>query len=268
MTEDIQRYDYLEESQRIKTSNLQLPSSNLKNNYMKIGIIGAMEIEVVRLKEQLNHRSEIKKGNFIFYTGQFNKVDVVLLQSGIGKVNAAIGATLLIDNFSPDCVINTGAAGGFKGNVSVGDIVISTQVAHHDMDCTVFGYQYGQVPGMPAFFTANKKLVALTESCIHQMGGINIIKAAVLTGDQFMNSSEQTAQIKQQFPDAEAVEMEGAAIAQTCYQFKTPFVIIRSISDIAGQENAMEYEQFVETAAVNSANMVMAIAKQLETATL
>ncbi len=231
---------------------------------MKIGIIGAMEIEVVRLKEQLNNRKEINKSNFTFYTGQINSADIILLQSGIGKVNAAIGATLLIDNFNPDCIINTGAAGGIKGTVSVGDIVISTQAAHHDMDCTVFGYQRGQVPGMPAFFTANKKLIELTENCIHQMGGINTIKATILTGDQFMNSAEQTAQIKQQFPDAEAVEMEGAAIAQTCYQFQTPFVIIRSISDIAGQENAIEYEQFVETAAVNSANMVMEIIKRLE----
>ncbi len=235
---------------------------------MKIGIIGAMEIEVVRLKGQLNNRNEIKKGNFTFYTGLLNNIDIVLLQSGIGKVNAAIGATLLIDNFNPDCIINTGAAGGFKGTVSVGDIVISTQAAHHDMDCTVFGYRYGQVPGMPPFFTANKKLIELTEKCIHQIGNINTVKAAVLTGDQFMNSAEQTAQIKKQFPDAEAVEMEGAAIAQTCYRFQTPFVIIRSISDIAGQENAIEYEQFVETAAVNSANMVMAITKQLETENL
>ncbi len=230
---------------------------------MIIGVIGAMEIEVVRLKEQLQNRKEIKKGNFTFYTGKINEVDIVLLQSGIGKVNATIGTTLLIDTFKPDYVINTGAAGGFKGNVAVGDIVISTKVAHHDMDCTVFGYQHGQVPGMPAFFVANPKLIELTEKCIHQIGDINTIKATVLTGDQFMNSAEQTAKIKQQFPDAEAVEMEGAAIAQTCYQFNTPFVVIRSISDIAGQENAMEYEQFVEVAAVNSANMVVAITKQI-----
>lgn len=230
---------------------------------MKIGVIGAMEIEVVRLRALLSDKNEHQKGGFVFYTGKLNGNDIILLQSGIGKVNAAIGAAIMIDNFTPDFVINTGAAGGFPGDLKVGDIVISNELIHHDMDCTVFGYKNGQVPGMPASFVADKSLIDLADKCIHKLTDLNTKKATILTGDQFMNDPEATKKIKETFPDAEAVEMEGAAIAQTCYQFKTPFVVIRSISDIAGQENAIEYEQFVETAAVNSANMVVEMTKEL-----
>lgn len=230
---------------------------------MKIGIIGAMEIEVVRLRALLSDKNEQKKGGFVFYTGKLNGNDIVLLQSGIGKVNAAIGAAIMIDNYAPDFVINTGAAGGFPGDLKVGDIVISKELIHHDMDCTVFGYKTGQVPGMPASFVANEKLIDLADKCIHKLIDVKTKKATILTGDQFMNNPEATKKIKDTFPTAEAVEMEGAAIAQTCFQFKVPFVVIRSISDIAGQENAIEYEEFVETAAVNSANMVVEMTKEL-----
>ena len=123
---------------------------------MKIGVIGAMEIEVVRLRALLSDKNEHQKGGFVFYTGKLNGNDIILLQSGIGKVNAAIGAAIMIDNFIPDFVINTGAAGGFPGELKVGDIVISNELIHHDMDCTVFGYKNGQVPGMPASFVADK----------------------------------------------------------------------------------------------------------------
>lgn len=98
---------------------------------------------------------------------------MVLLLSGIGKVNASIGAALLIDNFHPDFIINTGAAGGFPGDLKVGDIVISQKVLHHDMDCTVFGYKHGQVPGMPEFFEANARLIALAENSIHKLSNLN-----------------------------------------------------------------------------------------------
>lgn len=222
-----------------------------------------MEVEVVKLRDQLANRNEQKKGSFVFYTGTLNNVEIVLLQSGIGKVNAAIGAALLIDNFKPDYVINTGAAGGFPGDLKVGDIVISEEVIHHDMDCTVFGYKIGQVPGMPASFIADEKLIALAEKSVHLLTDLQTKKACILTGDQFMNNADATNKIKTLFPTAEAVEMEGAAIAQTCYQFNIPFVVIRSISDIAGQENDIEYQEFVEIAAVNSAKMVTEMVREL-----
>jgi len=232
---------------------------------VKIGIIGAMEVEIAKLRQQLHKAQEHKNAGFTFYTGQLHGVDIVLLQSGIGKVNAAIGTALLIDNFKPNYVINTGCAGGFVSDINVGDIVISTDVRHHDMDCTVFGYEHGQVPGLPASFKADKLLTDLADGAIHQLTDLKTKKATILTGDQFMNNPARTRELKERFPLAEAVEMEGAAIAQTCHQFAVPFVVIRAISDIAGQENAIQYEEFVEVAAINSANMVMEMIKQLET---
>ncbi|MFA8436592.1 MAG: 5'-methylthioadenosine/adenosylhomocysteine nucleosidase [Marinifilaceae bacterium] len=230
---------------------------------MKIGIIGAMEVEVVNLRKQLNNSNEVKKGGFTFFEGQLHGIEVVLLQSGIGKVNAAIGTALMIDNFQPNYVINTGCAGGFPSDLEVGDIVISSDVLHHDMDCTVFGYKDGQVPGMPASFEANELLINLADKAVHKLTDLKTKRGTITTGDQFMNSPERTLQLKERFPQAEAVEMEGAAIAQTCFQFDVPFVVIRSISDIAGQENALQYEEFVEVAAVNSGNMVTEMIREL-----
>jgi len=230
---------------------------------MKVGIIGAMEVEVVNLRKQLNNTNEIKKGGFTFFEGQLHGIGIVLLQSGIGKVNAAIGAALLIDNFKPDYVINTGCAGGFPSDIQVGDIVISSDALQHDMDCTVFGYKDGQVPGMPETFVADKLLINLADKAVHKLSNLKTKRGTITTGDQFMNDPQRTLQLKERFPHADAVEMEGAAIAQTCFQFGIPFVVIRSISDIAGQENALQYEEFVEVAAVNSGNMVTEMIREL-----
>lgn len=230
---------------------------------MKIGIIGAMEVEVINLREKLQNRKEYKKAGLTFYTGLLHKVEVIILKSGIGKVNAAIGTTLLIDTFQPDYVINTGCAGGFPSNLNVGDIVISSDVLHHDMDCTVFGYNKGQVPGMPPSFKADELLIKLADKAVHQLTDLNTKQGTITTGDQFMNDPLHTSQLKEIFPQAKAVEMEGAAIAQTCFQFGVPFVVIRSISDIAGQENAIQYTEFVEVAAVNSAKIVMEMIREL-----
>tara|TARA_R110001583_G_scaffold16041_5_gene65169 strand:+ start:31995 stop:32696 length:702 start_codon:yes stop_codon:yes gene_type:complete len=230
---------------------------------MNIGIIGAMEIEVTRLRDELKNKEEITKAGFTFYKGQIHGIDIVLLQSGIGKVNAGIGAAVLIDNFAPDFVINTGCAGGFISDLKVGDIVISKEAIYHDFDCTVFGYKHGQVPGMPPSFIADSKLIELADRSIHKLTDLKTKCGTIVTGDQFMNDPEATKRIKGLIPEADAVEMEGAAIAQACHRFEVPFVVIRSISDIAGQENAVQYEEFVETAAVNSGNMVMEMIQEL-----
>ncbi len=232
---------------------------------MKIGIVGAMEIEVGELKKQLSEREEHKKGSFIFYTGKLHCHEIVLLQSGIGKVNAAVGTAILIDNFKPDCVINTGIAGAFPGKLKVGDIVVSKDLIHHDVDCRVFGYKPGQIPEMPESFVANPWLTALAEKCIRKLNATTAVKASILTGDQFMSDPESTLKLKLQFPDAQAIEMEAAAIAQTCYLFAVDFVVIRSISDVAGQEDAVEYETFAEEVAMNSAKIVIEMIQEINT---
>lgn len=229
----------------------------------RIALIGAMDQEIELLKNSLQNVDTRMVAGYPFYTGMLDGVEVVLLKSGIGKVNAAIGTTLLLQQFEPDCVINTGSAGGFDAALDVGDVVISDEVRHHDVDVTVFGYEPGQVPGLPAAFTADPLLARMAEECIAQMPHVNTVRGLIATGDSFMNCPTRVASTRVLFPSMKAVEMEAAAIAQTCHQFGTPFIVIRALSDIAGKESNLSFEQFLEKAAQHSAEMVIAIVKRI-----
>ncbi|SMR71669.1 adenosylhomocysteine nucleosidase [Marinobacterium sediminicola] len=229
----------------------------------RIALIGAMDQEIELLKNSLDDLESRSICGFDFYTGTMHGVEVVLLKSGIGKVNAAIGTTLLLQAFSPDCVINTGSAGGFDSRLNVGDVVISDEVRHHDVDVTVFGYEPGQVPGLPPAFTADPLLARMAEECISQLPHTNTVRGLIATGDSFMNCPERVAHTRKIFPAMQAVEMEAAAIAQTCHQFETPFIVIRALSDIAGKESNLSFEQFLDTAAKHSAEMVMALVQRI-----
>ncbi|OLO38808.1 5'-methylthioadenosine/S-adenosylhomocysteine nucleosidase [Alkalihalophilus pseudofirmus] len=230
---------------------------------MRIGIIGAMDEEVELLKSKLDGRVDQTIAGCEFHQGSLNGVDVVLLKSGIGKVNAAIGTTLLIQLFKVEKVINTGSAGGFHGDLNVGDIVISTEVRYNDVDATVFGYEFGQVPRMPAFYTPHTELVTLAEVAANDVG-VHSVKGLIVSGDSFMSDHERVEDIKSRFNNPYCAEMEAGAIAQVCHQFECPFVIIRSLSDIAGSDAKVSYDQFLETASVNSANLVLLIIDQLK----
>ncbi|MDQ0161259.1 5'-methylthioadenosine/S-adenosylhomocysteine nucleosidase [Bacillus alveayuensis] len=231
---------------------------------MKVAIIGAMEEEVKILRDKLENKAQEVIAASEFTTGTLNGVGVILLKSGIGKVNAAISTTLLLDRFKPDYVINTGSAGGFHQSLNVGDVVISTEVRHHDVDVTAFGYEYGQVPGLPAAFIPDQLLVDIAEKKASEISDIQVVKGAIATGDSFMNDPNRVNFIRTKFPELYAVEMEAAAIAQVCYQFKTPFVIIRALSDIAGKESNISFEQFLGKAALHSTNMVVNIVHELK----
>lgn len=230
---------------------------------MKVGIIGAMEEEVVILREKLANRQDTVMAGSEFYTGQINGLDVVLLKSGIGKVNAAMGTTLLIEKFAPDVIINTGSAGGFNRDLSVGDIVISTEVRHHDVDVTIFGYEYGQVPGLPAFYAPDEKLVALAVKCAEKIEGIQVAEGLIASGDSFMNDHDRVEYVRSKMPELFASEMEAAAIAQVAYLFEVPFVIIRSLSDIAGKDSNLSFDQFLVTAGKNSAELIFFMLEEL-----
>lgn len=224
---------------------------------MKIGIIGAMEQEVAILKDALSNRQESQHAGCTFYTGQLNGVDVVLLQSGIGKVAAAVGTTILLTQFQPDAVINTGSAGGFDSSLNLGDVVISSEVRHHDADVTAFGYEIGQMAGQPAAFQADANLMAVAEQALQQREGDHAVRGLICTGDAFVCKPEQQAFIRQHFPAVIAVEMEASAIAQTCHQFNVPFVVVRAISDVADKESPMSFEEFLPLAAQSSSEMVI-----------
>ncbi|QQK75695.1 5'-methylthioadenosine/S-adenosylhomocysteine nucleosidase [Salicibibacter cibarius] len=222
---------------------------------MKYGIIGAMEEEVEILATQMKHATTTEKGGCVFYEGQLNGHEVVLMQSGIGKVNAAIGTTLLIDTYNPDIVINTGVAGGFDMEMAIGDLVISTYVSYNDVDATAFGYTFGQVPGMPSEYYAKKDLVEYANAAALQTGA-NATSGLILSGDSFMSDEKRVADLRAEFPDAKCSEMEAGAIAQVCYRFQIPFVIIRALSDIVGKDALESYETFLDKAANQSADVV------------
>ncbi|MBU2917299.1 5'-methylthioadenosine/S-adenosylhomocysteine nucleosidase [Psychrosphaera sp. F3M07] len=230
---------------------------------MTIAIIGAMEQEVAILKDKMNNRVETKIADFVFYSGKLNNQDVVLVQSGIGKVASTIATALVIERFSPKYVINTGSAGGFDPALKVGDIAVGNELVHHDVDVTAFNYAFGQVPGMPATFKADETLIAVAQQCINNLDGITSKVGLIATGDSFMCDPERINQTRERFPTMLAVEMEGAAIAQTCHQLKTPFLVIRSLSDIAGQESPMSFDAYLEVASKNSSALMLDILSQL-----
>ncbi len=232
---------------------------------MKIGIIAAMEEELEELRTHLIAPQETCYGQFRYYTGQLCGHDAALLLCGIGKVNAAVGATLLIDKFSPDCVINTGVAGGFPPEkLKIGDIVVSSEVRHHDADATIFNYEYGQIPRMPAAYYPDARLVALASEALPETDGVKVLQGQIMSGDSFIHHQRQIADIQEKFPSVMAVEMEGAAIAQTCYLFETPFVIIRSISDLVAADESHEvYKMSMPAAAQHSVTLVLNLLTRL-----
>ena len=231
---------------------------------MKAGIIGAMEPEVAILKGKLQNCETTTHAGYTFYQGQINDNDVVIVQSGIGKVPAALATAILIDKFQPDYVVNTGSAGGFEQSLKVGDIVISSEVRYHDVDVTAFGYEIGQLPANPAAYIPHPELVAAAKVGINSLENIQTLVGLITTGDTFMTKDDDIAKARANFPTMAAVEMEGAAIANTCHQFNTPFVVIRSMSDIAGKESPSSFEAYLETASVNSSQLVISMIDALK----
>lgn len=230
---------------------------------MRVGVIGAMEQEVTLLRDQIENCETLSLGGCEIYTGQIKGVDVALLKSGIGKVAAAIGTTLLLDHFHPDVVINTGSAGGLDPKLNVGDIVISTEVRYHDVDVTAFGYEPGQMAQCPAAFLADNKLINIAQECIGSLK-LNAVRGLICSGDAFINGAEPLARIRKTFPNVAAVEMESTAIAHVCHQFKTPFVVVRAISDVADKESHLSFDEFLSVAARQSSLMVTTMLDKLK----
>lgn len=229
---------------------------------MKVGIIGAMEQEVTLLRDKIENRQTLSRAGCEIYTGQLYGVEVALLKSGIGKVSAAMGTTLLLEHCQPDVIINTGSAGGLAASLNVGDIVVSEEVRYHDADVTAFGYEAGQMAGCPAAFTADNALIELAETCIRQLN-LNAVRGLICSGDAFINGSEPLARIRKTFPSVAAVEMEAAAIGHVCHAFNTPFVVVRAISDVADKESHLSFDEFLVVAAQQSTLMIEAMLKML-----
>ncbi|MCI5506461.1 MAG: 5'-methylthioadenosine/adenosylhomocysteine nucleosidase [Prevotella sp.] len=217
---------------------------------MKIGIIIAMDKEFRRISELLDGLDVELDGGRKFVTGTMGENELVLHQCGIGKVNAAIGTSEMIRRYNPDLLVSTGCAGGGRTDMEVMDIVASTELAYHDVYCgeAMGKTVYGQVQGMPARYSSPSDLVEKAKSVSPRVHA-----GLIVTGDWFVDSKEKMREIVSHFPEAAAVDMESAAIAQTCHIYGIPFISFRVISDIPLKDtNAAMYHDFWNTVADHS----------------
>lgn len=226
----------------------------------KIGIIGAMELEVAELKSKMEVRNIVDKAGMKFHEGTLNGKDVVIVQCGIGKVNAGICVQILADLFAVDAVINTGVAGSLRAEINIGDIVVSTDACEHDMDVRPLGYEQGIIPQMEtSFFKADRKLVdEAVAVCKEVNPEIGVYEGRVVSGDQFISDSAIKDNLIKLF-DASCTEMEGAAVAHAAFLNKLPYVVIRAISDKADGSAHMDYPEFERAAASHCAKLVQSL---------
>ena len=231
----------------------------------KIGIIGAMDEEVSRLKEKMNVSKVEKKAGMEFFQGELSGKEAVIVKSGIGKVNAGICTQILVDDFSVDAVINTGVAGSLKNEINIGDIVLSKDALQHDMDATGFGYEPGVIPRMEeSIFKGDETLIQVAKEVNENVNAeISTFVGRVVSGDQFISDHAKKTELVENFAGY-CTEMEGAAIAQTAYLNGIPFLVIRAISDKADHSAEMDYGEFEKQAIQHTLHLVTELVKRIE----
>ncbi|KAI4451714.1 5'-methylthioadenosine/S-adenosylhomocysteine nucleosidase [Eubacterium plexicaudatum ASF492] len=229
---------------------------------MKIGIIGAMEVEVSTLKEAMKVDRVVTKAGMNFYEGMLLAIPAVVVQCGVGKVNAAMCVQILADLFQVTHVLNTGVAGSLNADLDIGDILVSEKAVQHDVDVSPLGYQLGKIPGFESReFDADKRMAdAIIDACKRANPDVNIVKGRVVSGDQFISDNKVKEHLISEF-QGDCAEMEGAAIAQASVLNGIPFAIVRAISDKADGSAEMDYPTFESQAAVHCANLVMEFVK-------
>lgn len=222
-----------------------------------IGIIFAMQEELIELKKYLHINNEKKIYDLIFYGATLNNQNIILTESGIGKTNAARTTQILIDYYKPEAIFNIGVAGGIAKNLKVGDIIISTSLVQHDFDITAFNHPKGYIPNIGNNIPIDNKLLNTTKTIL-DTNNISYKEGLIASGDIFCTKESMATKINTQF-NALCVEMEGASIAQTAYLSKTPCLVIRSISDCPDNNNKVAYEEFLETSSNKVAQIMYAI---------
>lgn len=229
-----------------------------------LGIIGAMDEEVAKIKEQMENVTVTSKVAMEFCVGTLSGKNVVVVRSGIGKVNAAMCTQILVDDYRVDAVINTGIAGSLNAKIDIGDIVLSTDTLEHDMDAVAFGYPVGQIPRMDTLsFEADEKLRTLAKKvCAEVVPEVSVFEGRVVSGDQFVSDKKKKDWLVENF-DGYCTEMEGAAIAHAAYLNRVPFLIIRAISDKADDSASMDYPTFEAQAIEHSVKLLLEFCKQL-----
>lgn len=223
----------------------------------KVGVIGAMESEVANLKKAMRLTRRVEKAGMAFHEGRIGTMDAVIVQCGMGKVNAGICAQILIDEFAVTHIINTGVAGSLNSQLNIGDIVVAVDAVQHDFDVTVIGFPKGEIPytGKVAF-AADKELRQRAIQAIREtLPGIAAVEGRICSGDQFIASQKEKERIVAEFA-GDCVEMEGGSIAQVCCLNAIPFVILRAISDKADDSSHIEFAEFEKNSSKNSSTLI------------
>lgn len=233
----------------------------MNNNKLKrnrpIAIIGAMKEEISLLSSLLAKPKKNTIAGVNFIKGTLASHTIVIAQSGIGKVSAAHTTTLLHERFNPSVIFNIGTAGGINPKLSIGDVVLADRVVHHDFDVSAISNAlYGQVPGSSQFFLPDKLLLNQIEDILFQLD-INSYSGLLASGDKFLSDEKALDNILKHFPNLLAVDMEAASIAQICQKYKTPFIILRAISDIPKEESPLNFVEFLQLASKNSTNVIV-----------
>ena len=225
----------------------------------KIAVIVAMDEEVDVLKGYFDSFKSLRQAPYATFETSLGNKKIYISNSGIGKVNAAIATTLLIECYQPQLILNVGIAGSVTSELQTGDVLVSDKCAYYDVDATVFGYQHGQVPRMPTHYQS-----ILTEVSQDQHFSFSIKNGMLCTGDSFLTSHNRIADVRKVFKNIMAVDMEGAAIAQACHQFKVPFVMVKGISDQVNHASIEDSEKNVRLAMENSGKVLVSILETLK----
>lgn len=229
---------------------------------MKFGIIAAMPQELKILVEQLQDKVEVTVLGRTYYQGRIGQHEVVLVQSGIGKVMSAMSVAILADRFAVDVIVNTGSAGAVAEGIAIGDVVVATHLAYHDVDVTAFGYAFGQMAGQELYYPADQVLLEQLTGVLAEQE-ISSHHGLIVTGDSFIAGQDKIASIKEHFPEVLAVEMEGAAIAQAAVNTGKPFLVIRAMSDTAQGDANITFDEFIIQAGERSAQTLIAFLEQV-----
>jgi len=227
---------------------------------MVIGIIAAMNYEAETIINNLEDFEEEIISGTLFNHGYIGSNEVIVASAGVGKVNSAVATILLIDNYHPNLIINSGIAGGGTMDLDISDIVIGEKLIYNDVDATIFGYQKGQVPKMPVYYESDINAIVTTKSILNQLG-YNYKTGLITTGDSFITDINKLLFIPN---ETFAFDMEGASIAQACFKAGTPFLSIRFISDVYGKSHVEDYMAFEDEASKKSANLTLEIIKSFE----
>lgn len=228
----------------------------------RIGIIAAMHVECDFFRQQIENIEHSQYLDIKISSGTWAGHQVCLMESGIGKVNATLATEAMINQFKPDLIINTGSAGGIKPGTKVGDFVFADRVCHHDVDVSPIGFKFGELPRLPVYYPVNLKWLNLLDQVATELNDRHHI-GTIATGESFIYKDSQVNLIVERFNQVLACEMEAAAVAQVCYMHETEFLVLRNLSDIAGEDAQTNFNQYIEQAGRKSTELVLKLIESI-----